>query len=588
MDAGATSSIVVLVRLVIAINDAAREVKAQIDEAVILNERITCLKDRLMQRAAQNPAFENAARKLLVDIRDFLQSLPQKKQTTLMFNSKSTKSKFEQFDKRLNNLMSDIDFCSKSGINGNESSTAESEQDRQACLRLLRMIIAGGSEQVHCCSSAEPVQIDMLLCARCSMQSFACVHCPIAFAADSCSLIDTASLLIDPLLLHLCPCTQERNMLTQNTLGNKTSANEAIITAMTKHVNDSSVQLWGCRAVSAIAKTDENITKLGAAGACAVVVQALKRHHVSSAELSQWACRAMFSLASTAGNKAKLGDVGACEIVSAVLQTHVNNAEVARMGCGAVASLAVNDANRMALGDAGACQAVVAAAVAHVDEPQMVHYVCSAVQNLACGNDSNQLKLGNAGACSVVVSTLSHHATVSAEAIESACTAAYSLACSNSSNRARLVRGGANALIELAVQTHVGNDKLKQSAQKVLLLLAAVSPPSSPRAAAVVAQAAVTTPANAVAIAAAAATTTTARTAPAAVTVPAKVVAVTTPAAVTAPAKAVAVTAAVTAPAKAVAVAVTAPAAEATATSAQPSAAVSTGMYTTLLGIRQI
>ena len=96
----------------------------------------------------------------------------------------------------------------------------------------------------------------------------------------------------------------------------------------------------------------------GDAQACAFVVRALRQHGAANAVVACWGCDAVgeFAFNHTA-NRDRLGEAGVCEaVVEALRQQHgAADAEVARWGCLAVGRLAFNHtANKNRLGEAGA------------------------------------------------------------------------------------------------------------------------------------------------------------------------------------------------------------------------------------------
>lgn len=126
--------------------------------------------------------------------------------------------------------------------------------------------------------------------------------------------------------------------------------------------------------------------------------------NIDSADIVQEGIKAITNLCvGNTENKSKLGADGACELVVICLKSYrTTHPNIALHGVRAVTSLSISDDNRETLGAVGACEAVVACLTTTEANISTMEEVLKAVANLAANSDDNRKRLGAAGACQVV------------------------------------------------------------------------------------------------------------------------------------------------------------------------------------------
>ena len=106
---------------------------------------------------------------------------------------------------------------------------------------------------------------------------------------------------------------------------------EALLIAVQKHYRDPYVMEFAMYAVSMLAADDENNRRMGEAGACTVVLQALRAG--GSRGAVEEAISAIGNMAFNSNNCQALGRSGACELILAALVEHIRCKDVFERAC---------------------------------------------------------------------------------------------------------------------------------------------------------------------------------------------------------------------------------------------------------------
>jgi len=154
------------------------------------------------------------------------------------------------------------------------------------------------------------------------------------------------------------------------------------------HKSSELVVKQACWAIFTLAKRGaDNTSRLGALGACTVLVELLQMHLSTSANVVWYICTALGFLATDTENRTKLVEqtVSCLALLVEVIKTHASNEGVCVAVCWCFANLALDEAHCARLGQAGACQCAVQAMRAHcLKSSLVVEKAAWAIANLAC------------------------------------------------------------------------------------------------------------------------------------------------------------------------------------------------------------
>ncbi|CAM9380665.1 unnamed protein product [Phaeothamnion confervicola] len=186
---------------------------------------------------------------------------------------------------------------------------------------------------------------------------------------------------------------------------------------------------------------------LGAAGACARVVEAM-RAQPKEARTQELGCDAVIHLAISEANNAALGAAGACEAVIKALRVHSDDRDVVYHAMGAICYLADDSDNRERLAAFGALEATMSTCAAYSFDAEMQEWCLRSVWEVSSAKFSEAaLVLGNAGAVEAVVAAMRAFEG-NADVAECGCGALAALATED----ANVVRVEASGGIEAVVR----------------------------------------------------------------------------------------------------------------------------------------
>eukprot|EP00727_Mastigamoeba_balamuthi_P000555 m51a1_g10497 hypothetical protein (614) ;mRNA; f:94561-96710 len=151
--------------------------------------------------------------------------------------------------------------------------------------------------------------------------------------------------------------------------------------AAARHTADESVQQFACAAIGALAPRD--YARAGACG-CAAAVLASMELFADSCAVQHFALDALARLADDDALREKLGAAGAVAAAVGAMRSHGAAAPVQQCGSAALcALLAPGGAARAAAAESGALDAVLAAAAVHSRRQRAMEDVCAALWNMS-------------------------------------------------------------------------------------------------------------------------------------------------------------------------------------------------------------
>ena len=193
---------------------------------------------------------------------------------------------------------------------------------------------------------------------------------------------------------------------------------EAVTQALQKHIQDDIMTTQSTsRAIGSLAFKDEgNQQRLHLTGACAAIVTAL-RTHGQDPLVAEYTCRAVYNMCTDAQNVSEFGAKGVCGLIVATMQAHFEVETVLAQACLAIFTLAVkrktdkvHNGNTRKLVTKGAIECVITALQKYPQDTAVQRAGAMAVASLA-RLEPNREKLGGSGACALVLAGLKNHPT---------------------------------------------------------------------------------------------------------------------------------------------------------------------------------
>lgn len=203
------------------------------------------------------------------------------------------------------------------------------------------------------------------------------------------------------------------------------------------HANSLAVIFNGCQAIAALACIKDNRQRFTYTGACDVVIKVVK-NAISSPEV----VATCFLAANRLGdhhqeNVSKLGIAGACDAVMLGLQAHASNTTVVDQAFRLIGILSVEPSNRAVLGgQEPCCQAVVQGLTNQIDHPEVMQAGCHAIADVIMGNAFNRAVFAKVGTCEIVKAIVLRHPT-DLPTLHAASRAVFALSAGTLENKAR-------------------------------------------------------------------------------------------------------------------------------------------------------
>jgi hypothetical protein len=228
-----------------------------------------------------------------------------------------------------------------------------------------------------------------------------------------------------------------------------------VVDALTTHPDSELIVDSASRAVGKLSKYPKNAVAIHSAGDCDVIIASLQKHRRSELASAQL-CQTLSILAlGDAAVRGRLGALGACELVVEALIIHRGSANLVHQGFLAVRSLAFESLeNQTALRTCNVFEVLVGLKEEHSGNKAVQIAFCWAVSNLSAGNTLNASSLGSHGVCESVIRILADLAD-DVFACRYATSALYHLTLNNdeSCNKCTF-SGAADALVAVCARQH--------------------------------------------------------------------------------------------------------------------------------------
>ncbi len=189
---------------------------------------------------------------------------------------------------------------------------------------------------------------------------------------------------------------------------------EIVVAIMQKYGENEEVQRSAAMAVTSLARIEANRIKLGAAGACDLVMVAMRTHISSAAVVCKMALAIDALSAQSDGNKVKFIAAGAVDILIAAFQKHEKIAYLVADIFRALVTLSTNEDSKLKIFSEANFKMYVKALKTHEKNNYVAQWGCNLIY-CAAVDDHNRVKLGNLKACENVVNVLSKHGVKNAE-----------------------------------------------------------------------------------------------------------------------------------------------------------------------------
>lgn len=258
-------------------------------------------------------------------------------------------------------------------------------------------------------------------------------------------------------------CLAVLNMITNQP---EVSARYGTITAcdviprtIRSHITNPKVVYNGCCAIAVLAMIKDNRNTFCQTGAPDTVVQAMVKNMQVHEVVEKCAFAANHLGEKHLENVGKLGIAGACPAIAQALAAHPDKPGVVYQMFKLIILLAVEPSNRSQLGVPASCVAIVNAFKHQIEVPEIIAEGCRALCCIMLGNAYNRTQLGQAGACEAVKFTVQKYANHPVVA-EVACAAVFALAAGSLEHKQRF-----NGL-QPAVQHILNNPQMTPEARK--------------------------------------------------------------------------------------------------------------------------
>jgi len=244
---------------------------------------------------------------------------------------------------------------------------------------------------------------------------------------------------------------------------------QAVLEAMSKHTSSSDVAVQGFVVLSSLAYDENNRILLGQAGASRVVLDALKRHADNNSLAAEKGLVAIRCLCWDSDLRFELCQNGACELILKVMNEEQYCAIpiVQMQGCLALGNLAnENGVNKASMGQDGACETIVR--VMKTEHGGLMYAALQALFSLA-NDDNNQVRFGRAGACPLVLEVMEKYGMYP-QVVQFGCIAIYNLAWNTDNKRAFLDAGALEYLTRVSTDASLSEEARNEASNALTRL----------------------------------------------------------------------------------------------------------------------
>jgi hypothetical protein len=214
------------------------------------------------------------------------------------------------------------------------------------------------------------------------------------------------------------------------------AACDVIPRTIRSHIANPTVVYHGCNAIAVLAENKDNRNTFCQTGAPDTVVTAMVRN-MQLHEVVEKCVLAANSLGEKhLENVGKLGLAGACEGLTQALAVHPDKPGVVYQSFKLIVLLSVEPSNRAKLGVTACCTAMMAAFKCQIEVPEIMYEGCRALCCILLGNAFNRAQMGAAGGCEVIKAVVQKYHTHPAVA-EVGCAAVFALAAGSLEHKQR-------------------------------------------------------------------------------------------------------------------------------------------------------
>ena len=214
------------------------------------------------------------------------------------------------------------------------------------------------------------------------------------------------------------------------------AACDVIPRTIRSHMTNPAVVYHGCNAIAVLAQVKENRVTFCQTGAPDTVIQAMCKN-MQLHEVVERCVMAGNSLGDQhLENVGKLGLAGACPALAQALSVHPDKPGVAYQSFRLMTLLTVEPSNRGQLGTPQCCAAMMNTLRCQMEVPEIIYEGCRAVCSILLGNAHNRTQMGAAGGCEVVKEIVQRYYQHPAVA-EAACSAVFALAAGSLEHKQR-------------------------------------------------------------------------------------------------------------------------------------------------------
>lgn len=223
------------------------------------------------------------------------------------------------------------------------------------------------------------------------------------------------------------------------------------------HSSNPGVVHNGCLAIAALAAIKENRQRFSNTGACEIVIKVVRNIIQHPEVVGKCFLAANKLCEGHQENVSKLGMAGACDAVVLGLQHHSANTYVVDQAFRMIVSLSVEPSNRTMLGGQEPnCQAFAQALHAQVAHASVMQVGCHAIADVIMGNAFNRSVFAKVGVCEVVKAAVLQH-SMDLPFLHAASRAVFALSAGTLENKHRFQ--GIQPILQKALQ---GNPQMPE------------------------------------------------------------------------------------------------------------------------------
>lgn len=244
------------------------------------------------------------------------------------------------------------------------------------------------------------------------------------------------------------------------------AACDVIPRTIRSHITNPAVVFHGCSVIAVLAMIKENRNVFCQTGASDTVIQAMVKNMPLHEVVEKCALAANHLGEKHLENVGKLGIAGACPAIAQALSMHADKPGVVLQMYRLIVLLAVEPTNRALLGTPQCCVAFVGAFKCQLENPEIVAAGCRAICCILLGNAYNRTQMGLAGCCEaikVVVQKYAQHPGVA----DVACGAVFALAAGSLEHKQRF--NGLQSIVQQIASNPQLSPETRKEAHEALL-----------------------------------------------------------------------------------------------------------------------